>query len=135
MTAWAGCRRVARHWIDARSKPLTPSLIPLTFGILPRSPQMLARLLLILLVVPSLRSDAPPTAAALDQIPPAMQKYMAANDISGAVTVVGRSDGFTHVTAVGFRNVDAKKPMEKETLFRIASMTKPVTAIGILILA
>src|SRR5262245_30914658 len=92
-------------------------------------------LLVLLVVVPSLRADAPPNAAVLDQISPAMQKYMAANDISGAVTVVGRSDGFTHVTAVGFRDVDAKKPMEKGTLFRIASMTKPVTAIGIMILA
>jgi CubicO group peptidase (beta-lactamase class C family) len=96
---------------------------------------MLARLLLVLLVVPALRADAPPTAATLDQISPAMQKYMASGDISGAVTVVGRSDGFTHITAVGFRDLEAKKPMEKETLFRIASMTKPITAIGIMILA
>jgi CubicO group peptidase (beta-lactamase class C family) len=96
---------------------------------------MLARLLLVLLFVPALHADAPPNAAALDQISPAMQKYMASGDISGAVTVVGRSDGFTQVTAVGFRDLEAKKPMEKETLFRIASMTKPITAIGIMILA
>jgi len=96
---------------------------------------MFARLLSFLLLVPAVRADAPPNAAALDQIAPAMQKYMAAHDIAGAVTVVGRSDGFTHVTAVGFRDVDAKKPMEKDTLFRIASMTKPITAIGIMILA
>jgi CubicO group peptidase (beta-lactamase class C family) len=96
---------------------------------------MFARLLLVLLFVPALQADAPPNAAALDQISPAMQKYMASGDISGAVTVVGRSDGFTHVTAVGFRDLEAKKPMEKETPFRIASMTKPITAIGIMILA
>jgi CubicO group peptidase (beta-lactamase class C family) len=96
---------------------------------------MLARLLPLLLLVPGARAEAPPHAAVLDQIAPAMQKYMAANDISGAVTVVGRSDGFTHVTVVGLRDLGANKPMEKETLFRIASMTKPVTAIGIMILA
>jgi CubicO group peptidase (beta-lactamase class C family) len=96
---------------------------------------MFARLLLVLLFVPALQADAPPNAAALDQISPAMQKYMASGDISGAVTVVGRSDGFTHVTAVGFRDLEARKAMAKETLFRIASMTKPVTAIGIMILA
>ena len=96
---------------------------------------MFARLLPLLLLTPVLRADAPPNAAALDRISPAMRTYMASGDIPGAVTVVGRSDGFTHVTADGFRDLDAKKPMEKETLFRIASMTKPVTAIGILILA
>jgi CubicO group peptidase (beta-lactamase class C family) len=96
---------------------------------------MFARLLPLLLLVPVVRADAPPNAAALDQIAPAMRKYMASGDISGAVTVVGRSDGFTRVTAVGFRDLDAKTPMEKGTLFRIASMTKPVTAIGIMILA
>lgn len=96
---------------------------------------MLARLLPFLLLVPVVHADAPPNASALDQISPAMQKYMASGDISGAVTVVGRSDGFTHVTADGFRDLEAKKPMEKETLFRIASMTKPITALGIMILA
>jgi CubicO group peptidase (beta-lactamase class C family) len=96
---------------------------------------MLARLLLLLLVVSAARAEAPPNAAALDQIAPAMHKYMAANDISGAVTAVGRADGFTHVAAVGLRDLESKKPMEKNTLFRIASMTKPVTAIGIMILA
>jgi CubicO group peptidase (beta-lactamase class C family) len=96
---------------------------------------MFARFLPVLLVVPALRADLPPSAAVLDEISPAMQKYMASGDISGAVTVVGRSDGFTHVTPVGFRDLEVKKPMEKETLFRIASMTKPITAIGIMILA
>ena len=96
---------------------------------------MLVRLLPLLLLVPVARAEAPPNAAALDQIAPAMQKYMAADDISGAVTVVGRADGFTHVTAVGLRDLESKKPMEKDTLFRIASMTKPITAIGIMILA
>ena len=91
---------------------------------------MFARFLPVLLVVPALRADLPPSAAVLDEISPAMQKYMASGDISGAVTVVGRSDGFTHVTPVGFRDLEVKKPMEKETLFRIASMTKPITAIG-----
>jgi CubicO group peptidase (beta-lactamase class C family) len=78
---------------------------------------------------------AEPDATTLGEISPAMQKYMASDDISGAVTVVGRADGFTHVTVVGLRDIDHKLPMEKDTLFRIASMTKPVTAMGIMILA
>jgi CubicO group peptidase (beta-lactamase class C family) len=91
--------------------------------------------LLSLLVAVPARADAPANAAALDRIAPAMQKFVDDRDISGAVTLVGRSDGFIHTTAVGSRDLDARVPMEKDTLFRIASMTKPVTAIGIMILA
>jgi CubicO group peptidase (beta-lactamase class C family) len=95
---------------------------------------MISRLLLVLFLIPAV-SAKEPDAAVLGQISPAMQKYIADGDISGAVTVVGRSDGFTHVTVVGLRNIEHKLPMEQGTLFRIASMTKPVTAIGIMILA
>ena len=91
--------------------------------------------LLALLVAIPVRADAPANPAALDQIPAALQKFVESHDLSGAVTVVGRSDGYTHTTAVGSRDLDARAPMEKDTLFRIASMTKPITAIGIMILA
>jgi CubicO group peptidase (beta-lactamase class C family) len=70
----------------------------------------------------------------LKAIPEAMKKFTADNDISGAVTVVGRADGILAFDAVGMRDIEAKAPMTKDTLFRIASMTKPVTAIGIMIL-
>jgi CubicO group peptidase (beta-lactamase class C family) len=64
-----------------------------------------------------------------------MQKYVGSGDIAGAVTVVGRSDGVIAEDAIGYRDIAAKAPMTADTLFRIASMTKPVTAIGIMILA
>ena len=97
---------------------------------------MLARLsLLVLLVALPVRADDLPKSAALDRIAPAMQKFVDDHDIAGAVTVVGRADGFAHTTAVGHRDLEGQQPMTKDTLFRIASMTKPVTAIGIMILA
>ena len=70
-----------------------------------------------------------------DRIGPAMQKFIDSRDIAGAVTIVGRADGIKHHAAVGYRDLAAKDPMAKDTLFRIASMTKPITAIGIMILA
>jgi CubicO group peptidase (beta-lactamase class C family) len=70
----------------------------------------------------------------LAAIKPAMQKFIDDGDLSGAVTVVGRKDGVVHHEATGLRDLAGKSPMEKDTLFRIASMTKPVTAIGIMIL-
>ena len=71
----------------------------------------------------------------LDAIKPAMQKFVDSGDIAGAVTVVGRKAGTVHHDATGYRTLDGKLAMEKDTLFRIASMTKPITAIGIMILA
>jgi CubicO group peptidase (beta-lactamase class C family) len=37
-------------------------------------------------------------------------------------------DGKAHTVTVGWRNVDARLPIERDTIFRIASMTKPVTS-------
>src|SRR5690349_21539924 len=70
----------------------------------------------------------------LPAIKPAMQKFVDSGDLAGAVTLVGRKDGVIHHEAVGYRDLDAKDAMKPDTLFRIASMTKPVTAIGIMIL-
>jgi CubicO group peptidase (beta-lactamase class C family) len=64
-----------------------------------------------------------------------MQKFVESGDLSGAVTIVGRKNGIIHHEATGLRTLTGNLPMEKDTLFRIASMTKPVTAIGIMILA
>lgn len=64
-----------------------------------------------------------------------MHKFVESNDLSGAVTVVGRASGVVSHDAVGQADIDKKKSMEKETLFRIASMTKPITALGVMILA
>jgi CubicO group peptidase (beta-lactamase class C family) len=75
-----------------------------------------------------------PHPAKLKAIPAAMQKFVESDDISGAVTVVGRKDGIVEFDAVGLRNIAEKTPMTKDTMFRIASMTKPITAIGIMIL-
>lgn len=77
---------------------------------------------------------AEPDRAVLAKIPAKMQEFVAAGQISGAVTVVGRAGGVLSYEAVGLRDVDRREPMTKDTLFRIASMTKPVTAIGIMLL-
>src|SRR5262245_2062766 len=64
-----------------------------------------------------------------------MQPFVDQGEISGAVTVVGRKDAIISHEAIGLQNLETGTPMEKDTLFRIASMTKPMTAIGIMILA
>jgi CubicO group peptidase (beta-lactamase class C family) len=79
--------------------------------------------------------DTPFGPRALDRIGPAMQAFVDAGDLAGAVTVVGRADGVLHTSAIGRRDIAAGDPMRPDTLFRIASMTKPITAIGLMILA
>lgn len=47
--------------------------------------------------------------------------------LAGAVTMVWRRDEVLQINEIGYRDVDAGMPMQRDTLFRIASMTKPVT--------
>ncbi|QUR67218.1 serine hydrolase domain-containing protein [Mycobacterium spongiae] len=47
--------------------------------------------------------------------------------LSGAVTMVWQRGELLQVNEIGYRDVDAGLPMQRDTLFRIASMTKPIT--------
>jgi len=81
----------------------------------------------------------PTRAADLDEarlavIPAKMKAFIDKGQISGTVTVVGTSNGSPHVDALGFRDLEKQLAMKNDTLFRIASMTKPITAIGVMIL-
>jgi len=71
---------------------------------------------------------------ALAQIPAALQGVVDAGDLSGFVTLVWRKGEIAQLTTLGWRDVAAKTPMTRDTLFRIASMTKPVTSIAALML-
>ena len=73
--------------------------------------------------------------AKLAAIKPQMQQFVDANKLSGAVTLVGRKDGVVHHEAVGSLDIASNTPMTKDAMFRIASMTKPITAMAIMILA
>jgi CubicO group peptidase (beta-lactamase class C family) len=62
-----------------------------------------------------------------------VMRHVAAHDISGAVTIVARRGRVAHFEAHGLMDIDAKRPMVKDALFRLASTSKPVTATAILI--
>ncbi len=64
-----------------------------------------------------------------------MQHYVDAKVIAGAVTVIGSKAGIASIEAVGQQNIADSKPMPKDAVFRIASMTKPIVAMGIMMLA
>ena len=64
----------------------------------------------------------------------AMDEMIAKNEVAGAVTVVVSKDKTLHLETHGYADVASKKPMAPDTLFWIASMTKPVTATAVLML-
>ncbi|HWE35873.1 MAG TPA: serine hydrolase [Isosphaeraceae bacterium] len=80
------------------------------------------------------RADGKPPAG-LSAIRERMQRFVDHTEIAGAVTVVGTKDEIRSLEAVGQANIEAGTTMRPETLFRIASMTKPITALGVMILA
>src|SRR5690348_10484126 len=63
-----------------------------------------------------------------------VDRYIAAGDITGAVTLVARNGRIVHLQAQGVTDAASKKPMQKDTIFRIASMSKPVAGTAILML-
>jgi CubicO group peptidase (beta-lactamase class C family) len=63
-----------------------------------------------------------------------MQEMVSKNEIAGAITVVVAKDKTLHLETTGYADVAAKRPMTPDTLFWIASMTKPVTGVAILML-
>jgi CubicO group peptidase (beta-lactamase class C family) len=73
-------------------------------------------------------------AAPLAQIPERMRQFVAEKQISGSVTLVAKGGRIVHLEAVGLADLEAKRPMQKETIFGIASMTKPITATAVMIL-
>jgi CubicO group peptidase (beta-lactamase class C family) len=93
-----------------------------------------AVLLLAGLVLPWLPARGEQPTGGLAQIHQRMQGYVDQGEIAGAVTVVGRHDAILSVDSVGLADAEHNHAMTETTVFRIASMTKPVTALAIMML-
>jgi CubicO group peptidase (beta-lactamase class C family) len=61
-----------------------------------------------------------------------IQRHMDAHEISGAVTLVARKGRIVHLEAHGLMDVESQKPMAKDAIFRIWSMSKVVGGTAIL---
>lgn len=70
----------------------------------------------------------------MDLIATALRTFVDEGAIAGAATLVWRDGEVIQNCAVGYRDVDARLPVERDTLFRIASMTKPITSTAALML-
>lgn len=72
--------------------------------------------------------------AKLAAVPQAMKGLVEQKEISGAVTLIATRDKVVQVEAVGQADVAGNVPMRPDTMFWIASMTKPITATAVLML-
>ena len=102
-------------------------------------------------------SDSPPAAAEMDhadraglplaspasaglstdrlaRIRPAMQAYVDDGRAAGVMTLVARRGQVVHWDAVGLRDLEAGDPLEPNDIFRIYSMTKPITSVATMML-
>jgi len=73
------------------------------------------------------------STARLARMHDVMAGYVERGEVPGLVTLVGRR-GEVHVDAVGMKAVGGRDAMRRDTIFRIASMTKPITAAATMIL-
>jgi CubicO group peptidase (beta-lactamase class C family) len=70
----------------------------------------------------------------LKRLTTAMQAHLDAGSVAGVVTLVHRRGQTVHSDVLGWQDEEAKIPMRRDTLFRIASMTKPVVSVAALML-
>ncbi|MBI5876916.1 MAG: beta-lactamase family protein [Chloroflexi bacterium] len=70
----------------------------------------------------------------LDRIRPVLQSYIDHHIIAGAITVVARHGKVAYRECLGMMDAEASKPMREDAIFRIYSMTKPITSTALMML-
>lgn len=98
-------------------------------------------LLLAVLTLPAIASidEATPaevglSAERLQRIHEAVQRHIDDGNISGAVTAATRRGRLAHLEAHGVMDLESKKAMTDDAIFKIMSMTKPIVGVAILML-
>jgi CubicO group peptidase (beta-lactamase class C family) len=71
----------------------------------------------------------------LELIPEGMGSFVEAGKVAGVVTLAARNGAVESLEAIGYADLASRTPMRSDTIFQVRSMTKPVTATGIMILA
>jgi CubicO group peptidase (beta-lactamase class C family) len=74
------------------------------------------------------------SAERLGRIHEAVQRHIDAGSLSGAVTLVARHGKIAHLEAHGLMDLESKRAMQKDAAFRLASMSKPVTAVAVMMM-
>jgi CubicO group peptidase (beta-lactamase class C family) len=70
----------------------------------------------------------------LNRLSSTLQQYVDSSRTAGLVSIVVRQGKVVHLEAMGKRDIEAGAPMQKDTIFRIASMSKAITSVATMIL-
>jgi CubicO group peptidase (beta-lactamase class C family) len=70
----------------------------------------------------------------LSRLSRVLQGYVERGEIAGVVTLLHRHGALAHMDPLGWQDREEQIPMQQETIFRIASMTKPITTVAALTL-
>ncbi len=70
----------------------------------------------------------------LARLAPAMQRYVDDKKLAGIVTLIARRGQLAHFEKFGWADMENNRPIELDTIFRIYSMTKPITSVAVLML-
>ncbi len=70
----------------------------------------------------------------LDRIRVHMQRYIDAGKVAGTLTLVARKGQMAYFEPQGHMELERQRPMDRDTLFRIYSMTKPITSVALMML-
>src|SRR3954463_3468008 len=106
------------------------------------SPWMICTVLALAFVRPVFADELPTARPAevglssskLDAASAAVQKMIDKRQIAGAVTVVARDGKLADVRAPGMMDLEKRTAMKTDAIFRIYSMTKPITTVAAMIL-
>ncbi len=72
--------------------------------------------------------------ARLTEIPNFMRSYLDSGKLAGVSTFVARHGEIAHFESIGVKDKDTKEPIQHDTIFRIYSMTKPITSLALMML-
>lgn len=79
-------------------------------------------------------NDVGLSAERLRRVHGLVQRYIDNGEIAGAVSLVARRGEVAYFESQGVMDLEARKPMQKDTIFRLASMTKPITSLAVMML-
>lgn len=74
------------------------------------------------------------SSARLKRVNALVQRYIDKGEIAGAVSLVARKGRIAYFESQGVADLESKQPMKTDTIFRMASMTKPVTSLAVMML-
>ena len=74
------------------------------------------------------------SAERLGLLDKSMQGYVDRKEVAGAVALVARRGKVVYHKSFGYRDVETEAPMSNDVIFRIASMTKPIVSVALMML-